>query len=119
MDEIDCKEISDFLQSRTAQVRTWPKNKNSKNSKRNFRQKCSNFALANGTLHYNHKKHGPVRVIKGDEKDTILQACHDSPGDGGHFGINKTTDKIVERYYWPGMYEDIETYIGKLNALNI
>jgi hypothetical protein len=121
MDEQDFLDICAFLQS-PENLRDWPAKvrvhqstsvKVFSNHKRNFRAKCSSFEVVNGTLHYQHKTHGLVRVIKGTEKEAILQACHNSPGDGGHFGINKTTSKIVQRYYWPAMYKDIENHIGK------
>ncbi|KAJ8913143.1 hypothetical protein NQ315_006061 [Exocentrus adspersus] len=34
----------------------------------------------------------------------VLQAVHSGVG-GGHFGINKTLDKVRERFYWLGMHE--------------
>ena len=30
---------------------------------------------------------------------------------GGHLGINKTTEKISSRYYWPNIKEDITSFI--------
>src|SRR5256885_3836905 len=30
---------------------------------------------------------------------------------GGHFGIDATYNKIAERYYWKGMYEDTKEYV--------
>ena len=112
MDSQEHRDYFNFLES-PDECRSWPSHVKSKNDKRNFRQKCDKFVVVNGTLHYKHKKHGHVRVVLDTEKDTILQACHKSPADGGHFGINKTTAKITERYYWPSQYKDIEEYIGK------
>ncbi|CAF4707033.1 unnamed protein product, partial [Didymodactylos carnosus] len=40
----------------------------------------------------------------------LLQAYHDSPT-SGHLGVNKTWHKIRDRYYWPGMYNQIKQYI--------
>ncbi|CAF4400477.1 unnamed protein product, partial [Rotaria magnacalcarata] len=37
----------------------------------------------------------------------ILKIYHDTPGNGAHFGRDKTTRKIQERYYWPTMIADI------------
>ena len=88
MEESEYMNICVFLQS-DQNKRVWPADLLNKN-KRNYRQKCAKYELLNGTLHYNHPKHGKVRVIKASEKNTILFACHKAPT-SGHFGVNKTT----------------------------
>src|SRR5438045_3435471 len=30
---------------------------------------------------------------------------------GGHFGVDTTYNKIADRYYWKGMYDDIKKYV--------
>ncbi len=40
----------------------------------------------------------------------ILKEVHD----GSHFGINRTRDMISEKYYWPGMSKDIQSYVCNL-----
>jgi len=37
----------------------------------------------------------------------ILEEVHDSPS-GGHFGVNKTLDKIRKRFYWVTCKNDVE-----------
>ena len=39
----------------------------------------------------------------------ILQEMHDAPF-SGHFSTTKTYGRILHRYYWIGMYEDIKNY---------
>ena len=41
-------------------------------------------------------------------KETVLKQLHDH---AGYFGVQKTTNKIKERFYWPGYEQGIETYI--------
>ena len=39
----------------------------------------------------------------------VLQQCHDGAA-GGHLGVDKTLSKVRQRYYWPGMRDDIREY---------
>ena len=50
----------------------------------------------------------PVGRIRAD----ILKIYHDTPGNGAHFGRDKTTRKIQERYYWPTMIADIKNHLN-------
>lgn len=117
MDKVELDEIIDFITS-SEDCKKWPEHvlnsHNTKDSKRNFRRKCAAFTSVEGTLHYKHKKHGLLRVISADEKDSIIAACHSDPT-SAHLGINKTSEKICSRYFWSGsMNEDIRNFIGKL-----
>ena len=46
-------------------------------------------------------------VIPASLRREILIACHDEPT-AGHLSVFKTYDKIRSRYYWHGMYKDVE-----------
>ncbi len=46
-------------------------------------------------------------MIPSSLRHTILVACHDDVT-AGHLGVSKTYEKIRARYYWHGMYKDIE-----------
>ncbi|KMQ86489.1 krab-a domain-containing protein [Lasius niger] len=39
----------------------------------------------------------------------ILEEVHDSPS-GGHFGVNKTLEKVRKRFYWATYKQDIENW---------
>ncbi|KMQ92912.1 integrase core domain protein, partial [Lasius niger] len=39
----------------------------------------------------------------------ILEEVHDSPS-GGHFGVNKTLEKIRKRFYWATCKQDVEDW---------
>ncbi|XP_061706266.1 uncharacterized protein LOC133517122 [Cydia pomonella] len=49
------------------------------------------------------------------ERLQVVKQHHNTPR-AGHPGITKTTKKIMQRYYWPGMQRDIYTYVRKCNA---
>ena len=51
-------------------------------------------------------------VPAGHLRAIILKMYHDTPGNGAHFGRDKTTRKIQERYYWPTMVADIRNYVN-------
>src|SRR5437763_13351270 len=56
-----------------------------------------------------------LRVLKGNEIDTIMFIMHNHETEG-HFGKDATYEKIKERYYWKGMYKDIEEYVKTCDA---
>jgi hypothetical protein len=41
----------------------------------------------------------------------VLRELHDEPY-SGHLSVDKTWSKVFNRYYWPGMRQDIEHYIA-------
>ena len=44
-------------------------------------------------------------VIPGALKSEVLHDIHEGIL-GGHLGIDKCLDKLKERFYWPGQYND-------------
>ena len=53
-----------------------------------------------------------VFIPNDDHLRTILLAeAHDTIF-GGHFGIEKTKEKLKRYWYWPGLHKDVEEYIG-------
>ena len=48
-------------------------------------------------------------VISKSYRDQILSVAHDSPM-SGHLGINKTYNKILTHFYWPGLKADVSRY---------
>jgi transposase InsO family protein len=51
-------------------------------------------------------------VVPHQLKGEILQQCH-SDAFAAHFGIGKTFDKIAQRYYWDGYFQDVERYVNQ------
>src|SRR5436305_13623854 len=74
------------------------------------RKQSETFEVRNGKL-FRRKKNGKIlRVLKEDETDAILFMTHNHET-GGHFGADTTYNKIADRYYWKGMYDDIKKYV--------
>ena len=42
-------------------------------------------------------------------RSLVLRLAHDIPF-AGHLGVTKTKDRILQRYYWPGIYSDVARY---------
>ena len=40
---------------------------------------------------------------------TVLQLAHDIPM-AGHLGVTKTTKRVLQRYFWPGVFKDVSDY---------
>jgi transposase InsO family protein len=47
----------------------------------------------------------------------IMYELHTAPK-SGHLGFNKTYHKLLERFYWPGVYMDVRTWIGSCSHCN-
>ncbi len=48
-------------------------------------------------------------VLPQECRPLVLQLAHDVPM-SGHLGTTKTKDRILQRYYWPGVFRDAATY---------
>ena len=68
-----------------------------------------NYIIKNRIL-YRVRNNEEFRVIRDFEYETLLYAMHDSEL-SAHFGIEATTKKIKEKYYWPDMEKMIKEYI--------
>lgn len=71
----------------------------------------NHLKLIEGVLHRvthidEETKHQLVLPI--EHASTVLEALHD---DMGHPGKDRTLSLIRDRFYWPGMHKDIETWI--------
>src|SRR5215216_1848683 len=73
------------------------------------------FEIMNGKLYKKRKDGKTARVLQDNEKDAILFMTHNHET-GGHFGVDATYNKIAERYYWKGMYNDTREYVKSCDA---
>lgn len=49
-------------------------------------------------------------VIPLGNRKSVLQECHDDPK-SAHLGVQKTIDRVLDRYYWPGLSRDVREYV--------
>lgn len=73
---------------------------------------AKNYSINEGLLMF-HTSQGKVVpcVPSGKIRRDIITLYHDTPGNGGHFGRDKTIRKIRDRYYWHSMNNDIINHI--------
>src|SRR4030095_2944691 len=60
----------------------------------------------------------PVKVLQQGEVEPIMYLYHNDPI-AGHFGIEKTFQKIKRTYFWPQMYEEIRRYVQSCHKCQV
>lgn len=45
-------------------------------------------------------------------RNEVMKLNHDAPS-AGHFGIDKTVERVTRTYYWPGIWQTVRRYIGE------
>lgn len=74
-------------------------------------QKRNGFYWERGLL-YRQRQESDTReesaqlVLPSSYRTTVLKMAHSIPI-SGHLGRKKTTDRIFQRFYWPGIYQDV------------
>ena len=43
-----------------------------------------------------------------DQQNRIISSIHDT----SHMGLNRTTDMVAVKYYWPGLTNDVKAYVS-------
>ncbi|KAI4817633.1 hypothetical protein KUCAC02_011016 [Chaenocephalus aceratus] len=89
-------------------------------SKQRFgiKRRAESFRIKDGDLHYicRRKKTGSMHlakvVLSSEEANELFIEFHCSLI-GGHAGMEKTHLAIIQRFYWPGMTEDIRKWIAR------
>ena len=77
-------------------------------SQRNFKL-INDYIVKNDKL-YRIKNEKLLKVLKGNEKESILFMIHEHPL-GGHLGRDAMYNKILDKFYWKGMKNDIQKYV--------
>lgn len=72
------------------------------------------YLMSNGVLYrYNPDidEEEPQLVIAASGIPEVLHEYHDTPT-AGHYGIERTYQRIARRFYWPGMRKAITEHVG-------
>ena len=81
---------------------------------KNIRHQSYGYLLKDGFLWKRAKRTDqmPLRVVGDSETKTqVLKEFHDSLW-AGHRGVWATYTKIKERYWWKGLYKDVEEFVS-------
>ncbi|XP_075738869.1 uncharacterized protein LOC142784136 [Rhipicephalus microplus] len=67
-----------------------------------------------GLLYWHYRdKRGRVLdqlVVPRKYREDLLNLCHGN-GWSGHLGINKTKERLLMEYYWPGCFKEVEEFV--------
>lgn len=86
-------------------------------------RRARNFRIHDGKLFYESsytkrslEENAWKLVVPEEARPQALKECHD---DLGHFGVCKTRNRMLSRYYWPGMLRQIASYIRNCTTCNM
>ena len=89
-----------------------------KSMKREIRRRATKYVV-NGQMLFVTNGNETKRVVcTDDERTSIMRACHEGVGTskearalGGHFGRDKTYQKVNQSYYWKMVSKDVSEYV--------
>ena len=76
--------------------------------KQSVRKRGDRIIMRGVEVMYKKKNSDEVRIIQSrEEKMWILEVWHADPT-SGHFGVKKTFNRVMKKFYWKGMFKDAE-----------
>lgn len=86
--------------------------------------RCKRYKEIKGKLYYDPSIKGRrlsnyrwKLVVPSEGRLEVLKECHDDPN-SAHFGVQKTIDRVMDRYYWPGLCYDVKEYMTFVRCLS-
>lgn len=87
------------------------------NKVKSGRDRSHKYKVVQDKLFYNPSRNGRKLsnwnwkyVVPHESRPGILLECHDDPK-SAHLGTQKTIDRILTKYYWPGVSVDVKKYV--------
>lgn len=80
-----------------------------------------NYKIEDGILYIklpNQPKSNEIEYklyVPKSKRIDVMKECHDSPL-ASHLGAYKTTKRILQRYYWPGVAKEVAQYVKKCHV---
>ena len=69
-----------------------------------------NGVLYRRSKHTNPEDHAMQLLVPMPFRRHVLEVAHSNSLDG-HFGIRKTTDKILSEFFWPSVIKEVKSYV--------
>jgi len=89
-----------------------------KNAKRRLREQAGSYLVTEDLLYRKHKCGNRLVILNEDKRSKMIECVHAGVGDGiegaslgAHLGRDKTRAKLSEKYFWPGMFREIDEYL--------
>ena len=76
---------------------------------KSYRRFLNRISIDEGLLQYKHHNRYCV-ILPSELRQEIISACH-ADWATGHFGIYKSHQRILERYWWPTLFKDIKEFV--------
>lgn len=57
-------------------------------------------------------------IVPSKYRSDLLQVAHENPW-SGHLGIKKTKERLLQEYYWPGCFRDVENHVKSCSVCQI
>ena len=90
----------------------WPRDKETDTEMMLMKRERDRLVLKDGLLHRRSKKPSGEQVtqlvLPAEFRGAVLRSLHD---DMGHLGVDRTTDLLRGRFYWPKMAWEAEKYV--------
>lgn len=90
----------------------WPDDVQSNPEMRAMKRDVAKLVMKDGLLHRTSTSHTGKQtnqlVLPAEFRTVVLKSLHDELG---HLGVERTTDMIRSRFFWPKMATDVEQYI--------
>lgn len=95
----------------------WPSHITSETARKRFLEKIRRFHLDGNKLWKKRLRKEPVEVILDpDRRKEVMTQAHE---DLGHRGVFGTTKTLIERFWWPGIFDDIWWHVRSCHECQI
>ena len=84
---------------------------------KNDPKKYPEYTIDNDMKFYHAKGRPRQLYVPNDVKQDLKKQYHSSPF-SSHYGMNATTQKLISKYYWPEMHQDIVYFINNCQKCN-
>ena len=116
----DCPDFEDIYKFHSSKEQTLPEDKK---EAAKVVIKAQQYTLLNNKLYHWYQRRCQRKVPKDERtiqqlalpkllRKDVLLSFHDNASTGSHFATKRVYEAIKQRYYWPGMHQDIEDYVA-------